>query len=131
MFSLSSKHAVKAMLFLAKQDHDRFISAQELSELCGVPAPYLSKLMKVLARQDIIESRKGVGGGLRMNKKRVTFYDICDALDDPVVRNSCFLSKNQCQSSDPCRFHDDWLKEKKRMMTFLKSMKIEKNVRSS
>ncbi len=128
MLSASSKYALRALLCLAKyQDNsETFMRVDVLSEEAGVPAPYLSKIIKILARKDIVETRRGLTGGVRLgaNKKKITFFDICEALDEPIINEECLLSKKACNANAPCPLHHEWKKNREGIYKFLKRAKI-------
>lgn len=125
MLSLSTKYALKALMCLAKNSSDDFVQVVDLSVEADVPGPYLSKIMKQLAIKGIVESRRGKNGGVRYPEKaNHTFYDVCIALEDPIVTPGCFLSKSQCNSSTPCRAHSNWTKLRKEITKFLHESKI-------
>lgn len=125
MLSLSTKYALKALMCLAKSAKGDFVQVVDLSVEADVPGPYLSKIMKQLAIKGIVESRRGKNGGVRYsNKANYTFYDICVALDDPIVTQGCFLNKSQCNSGNPCRAHSGWSKLKKDITRFLQESRI-------
>ena len=126
MLSLSSKYALRALKVLATEDPDKFYRVDLLSRKASVPGPYLSKIMKVLARREIIESRRGLSGGVRLRrgKKAISFYEVCDALEDPIIHQRCILAKTACNAGSPCSMHYEWQKVKAQTMAFLKAAKI-------
>lgn len=126
MLSMSSKYAVRALLYLADQPGERFISVEELASKTGVPAPYLSKVMKVLARGELIEAKRGPQGGVRFTKPRATLFEVCTALEDPVVVFKCLLSNERCTPTHPCALHDRWSAERERLTAFLHTTVIER-----
>ena len=83
--------------------------------------------MKTLATKDLIISKKGLGGGFKLDRKKkpLTFYEVCVALDDPIIRNSCFLERKTCSESDSCSFHSKWTKMKGVVVRELKNAKID------
>jgi Rrf2 family iron-sulfur cluster assembly transcriptional regulator len=127
MLSISTKYAIKALSFLAKQRDDGFLSVDYLSEKTGVPRPYLAKLVKNLANHRIVITKKGISGGVKLNRQNAapTIYDVCVALDDPLVRNICFMSKSRCGEKSPCRYHSDWSAAREPVLRFLKDSTIE------
>lgn len=126
MITLSTKYALSALLFLAGVDSDDYFAMETLSAETGVPRPYLAKLMKLLAAKNIVLSKKGLGGGFKLDQKRkgLTLYDVCVALDDPVVKEVCFLGRRQCSDSKACAFHPSWSEMKKQILKFTRDFKI-------
>ena len=127
MLSISTKYAIKALTYLARHRDDSFVSVDDLSEKSGVPRPYLAKLVKNLGINGIVITKKGLSGGVRLNRDDAapTFYDVCVALNDPLVRNFCFLSKSRCGDKSPCKFHTEWSAAREPVIRFLKESTIE------
>ena len=56
----------------------RHVAAFEIAEKYGVSPHHLAKVLSELAREGIVESVRGVGGGYRFtgNARRLTLYDV-------------------------------------------------------
>ena len=65
-------------------DPDRHISAAEIAEKYGVSSHHLAKVLSELAREGVVESVRGVGGGYRFagNARRLTLMDIIRNFED-------------------------------------------------
>lgn len=126
MITNSTKYALKALLYLASDCHDDFVQVDRLSEVTGVPGPYLSKLMKELGKQGIVETRRGASGGVRLKKSNMSLLDICKALKDPIVDADCFLNATACDRNSPCPFHKEWGDLRKRFLDFLSKSTLKK-----
>jgi Rrf2 family iron-sulfur cluster assembly transcriptional regulator len=125
MLSTTSKYALTAMLALARAPSDEYVMIRELSSRIGVPAPYLSKIINTLAAKGFVETKKGISGGVRLQKNSSpSFLDICRALDDPIVSTACFLSKTACNREAPCPIHDQWLPIRENTINFLRQTPI-------
>jgi Rrf2 family iron-sulfur cluster assembly transcriptional regulator len=126
MLAVTTKYAIKALQHLAKQDSRHFMQVNALSQAIEVPGPYLAKIVKALAARGVVETRRGFSGGVRLSPREgtLTYYDICIALDDPVVISSCLLSKESCNSQDPCPIHVEWRKTKELLVKFLQKARV-------
>lgn len=126
MLSLSTKHAIRALRSLAEFPPGDFVRVQQVSKKSGVPGPYLSKIMKTLAQKGLIESRRGSRGGVRLPtpRKPLSFYEICEALDDGSLSPQCILSKKGCNSLSPCGMHTKWTTLRERINQFLKDSPV-------
>ena len=122
MLSPQSKYALRAMMYLAQQGHDIFVKVEDIAVESDLPAPYLAKIFKLLAEQDLIVSKRGKNGGVQLNRCRdsISFYDICEATGDPIVRAECVLFKKLCEPKQPCSFHPKWSRTKQRLLSFLR-----------
>jgi Rrf2 family nitric oxide-sensitive transcriptional repressor len=86
MISQTVEYSLRAVLVLASQ-YDKAMTVREMAEVARIPAPYLSKIMKGLVRSEIVQSRRGLGGGFKLarNPKDITIWDVTQAID-PLER---------------------------------------------
>ena len=72
---------------------DGLVSTAQLAEVTHVPMNYLAKVLQLLARADLVNGRRGVGGGYKLARaaSEITMLDIIDSID-PIKRiESCPL----------------------------------------
>jgi Rrf2 family protein len=67
----------------------RTIAAAEIADKYGVSIHHLAKVLRELARAELVESARGVGGGYRFtgNAKRVTLMDVIERFEDISARS--------------------------------------------
>ncbi len=82
MISQTVEYALRAVVTIAQHD-GRPCTAQQLSVITHVPAPYLSKLLQGLVRAGLISSRRGLHGGfvLAKDSAKLTIWEVVDAVD--------------------------------------------------
>lgn len=82
MISQTVEYALRAIVAIAQHD-GRPCTAQQISEITQVPAPYLSKLMQRLVRGGIANSQRGVHGGFVLVQKpsELTIWEVVDAVE--------------------------------------------------
>ena len=126
MLSQQSKYALRAVQYLAKVEKGTFHRVDEIARATGLPAPYLSKILKSLTQQGVLRSRRGKNGGVALqdDDTAVTFLEICRAVDDPIVKAECVLHKRLCNASRPCAFHEKWSATKKKLLQFLEQEEL-------
>jgi Rrf2 family nitric oxide-sensitive transcriptional repressor len=74
------------MVHLASESpHAR--TTDQIAEATLVPRAYLSKVLQSLAREGLIHSQRGVGGGMTLNRspEELTIFDIVNAVE-PIQR---------------------------------------------
>lgn len=127
MLSPQSKYALRAVLFLQEQDHGHFVRVEEIARETDLPAPYLSKILKLLVADQIILSRRGKNGGVQLNRSRrnISFLQICGSVGDPIVRSECVLFKKSCDKNNPCPFHGAWSDTKAQLLAFLRDTSVD------
>lgn len=108
MLSNSSKYAINAVLYLAVHtDETKKISAREIADAINIPSPFLSKLLQILSRKNIISSSKGPGGGFYMTEKNLNLHliEIVKHIDGLDNFEDCVLGLKKCSSEKPCPVH--------------------------
>lgn len=86
MFSKSVEYALRAVVHLA--DHaPSSRTTDQISEATKVPKPYLSKVLQGLDRAGIVQSRRGIGGGVALVKTpdALTILEVVNAVE-PIGR---------------------------------------------
>ena len=86
MFSQTAEYALRAISCLAESS-PASVTTEQIAEATSVPPAYLSKVLQSLRRAGIVQSRRGIGGGVSLARdpKDVTIYQIIDAVD-PIQR---------------------------------------------
>lgn len=74
---MATRHALFAVLELAARP-DAQMSAADIADKYGISPNHLSKVLRTLGREGLVEAVRGVGGGYRFvgNAKRITLLDI-------------------------------------------------------
>jgi FeS assembly SUF system regulator len=103
-----SKLADYGILLLAELARDTGTephTARELSETSELPAPVVSKILKTLARQGVIESQRGAKGGYTFLRRpeELTVAAIIEALDGPVALTECSIAPDICIHETNCQ----------------------------
>ena len=92
MLSQTVEYALRAVVYLANRPGES-ARTSEIAELTKVPPAYLSKVLQALSREEIVTSRRGIGGGVTLSRdpSELTVLDVVEAVD-PIQRiNSCPL----------------------------------------
>ena len=86
-------------------------AAPELSEATGLPLPTVSKILKLLSRQGVLESHRGVKGGYSLAEipERISVVRMIEALDGPIAFTDCVdEAPGSCSQEETCRIRDNW-----------------------
>ena len=88
MISQTSEYALRAAVFLATRADETPASAQEISEAVRVPVGYLQKILRMLARHDILVAQRGTNGGFYLAKvaTAISILDVLNASDTNIQR---------------------------------------------
>lgn len=107
--STTTRYALRAVVHLARADDGR-IPAVRLSRELDLPENYLSKTLHELARQGILDSTRGPGGGYRLAvpADELPLLRVVETFESVEPDRSCVLGRSDCDPSDPCPVHDRW-----------------------
>ncbi len=86
MITQTAEYALRAVVYLADQDSVPQTTAQ-IAEATLVPPDYLSKVMQMLGRSKIVNSRRGLNGGFTLVKdaSELTALEVINMVD-PIQR---------------------------------------------
>lgn len=83
ILSRSSEYAIRAFLYLAKQEPGRLVMARQIADDAGLPGHFLAKLLQQLARKGLVRSNKGPSGGftLATDPREINILAIVEAVE--------------------------------------------------
>jgi Rrf2 family protein len=86
MFSQTVEYALRAVVHLADQAPAPQTTDQ-IARVTLVPKAYLSKVIQGLCRANIVQSKRGIGGGIALVKSpsELTILDVVNAVE-PITR---------------------------------------------
>ena len=85
-------------------------SAAEVAASTGLGLPTVSKLLKSLAKADLVVSTRGAQGGYKLsrNPDLISAADVIDALEGPVSITECSASDSHCDFESVCSVGNAW-----------------------
>lgn len=109
--SKMADYAVVTLAALAA-DESAMMTSGKLSAKTGLPEPTVAKVLKLLSRDNIIESIRGVNGGYKMilATPDISLARIIAAVDGPVALTSCVEGNNNqpCSYESCCAVKGRW-----------------------
>ena len=99
----STDFAMRILIYLAQQD--KLLTMPVLAEKLSIPYNNLTKLIQHMAKANIIHTKKGKNGGIRLLKdaKEVTLRNIVDLIDGPTTLSECQKTEALCALSSNCK----------------------------
>lgn len=92
-------------------DPERLFNATELAEETQLPQPTVSKILKILAREGLLASQRGVKGGYALEREpaEVSVADVISALEGPIAITECVdESPGLCSQESFCPVRGNW-----------------------
>lgn len=108
--SQTAEHALRAVLFLARQPHGTRVPAEEIARALDAPRNYLSKTLGLLAREGLITGARGPTGGFRLERRpeELTLAEVVGPFEEPGGSGVCLEGGRPCDSATPCDAHARW-----------------------
>lgn len=98
-------YTLRVLMYCASNT-DRLVTIAELAERHGVSKNHLMKIVNDLARQGVLETTRGRGGGLRLLKDaaRIRIGDVVRSTETDFRLVECFDGRtNTCNLTPSCR----------------------------
>ncbi len=91
MLSKKTKYAIKALVFLAKNQAQPPMQIARIAEEENIPKKFLEQILLDLRNAGYLYSKKGAGGGYSLNKNPTEIYlvDILRITDGPIAMVPC------------------------------------------
>lgn len=126
MISQKTKYALKALIYLAQQEHNYIARTAEIANNAHIPRKFLESILLDLKRGQLVSSKQGVHGGyyLLKNKSNISLADVHRLFDGAVALLPC-ASENfyepckDCPNEAQCRLR--WALQEVKQQT-LKAM---------
>lgn len=108
-----TKQADYAIVLLTQMANapDRQLNASEAAEQTGLPQPIVSKILKLLARRDLLVSHRGAKGGYRLSRAadRISVAQIIEAVEGPIAITECVDdTPGECSQEPVCPVRSNW-----------------------
>ncbi len=89
---------------------DRQYNAPELSAEAHLPLPMVAKILKLLAREGLLASHRGVKGGYSLARlpEEITMAEIVTALEGPIALTECVEETGLCAHEPICPSRSNW-----------------------
>ena len=90
---------------------ERLFTAPDLAEEAHLPLPTVSKVLKLLARDGLLDSHRGAKGGycLARPPKELTVAEIIGCLEGPIAMTECIDdSPGVCDQEGSCPVQGNW-----------------------
>jgi Rrf2 family protein len=111
-------YALRAMIYLASLPAGAREPLQDVAQKNDIPKEFLSKIFKSLSEGGLVTAIRGPGGGVAMARtaSEISFLDVIEAVEGPVVLNVCLDDTKGCALSSSCTMQSIWRAGQERML---------------
>lgn len=101
-------------------------SLEDISRCVEVPRSYLPKIVNKLARHGILETKRGVGGGVALTRpaSEVTLLHVVEAIEGPGWMTECLLNLGDGPCGDACPTREFWARTRQSITTQLRAITL-------
>ena len=101
-------YAILMMVELARDGE--MLSAHALAERIHVEVPTASKVLKLLAGNELLESYRGANGGYRVSRiaAEISVAEVIAAIEGPIAMTECSVEEGLCAQEDNCGLRSNW-----------------------
>jgi FeS assembly SUF system regulator len=108
-----TKQADYGIVLMTRMADDpvRLYTAPELSGETLIPQPMVAKILKLLSREGLLASQRGVKGGYRLARdpEGISVAAMIAALDGPIAFTECVEgAPGSCSQEAVCRLRTNW-----------------------
>lgn len=123
LLSKSCEYGMRAVLFIAFAEEDKYIPIKEISEQLNIPHHFLTKILQKLTANELLTSMKGPNGGVQLKKDANNIYllEIVQAIDGNELFNECVLGLPGCGNQEPCALHHKWIDRREGIKNMMNS----------
>ena len=102
-------YGIVLLTHLASQP-ERHVNAPELAAETQLPLPMVSKILKLLVREGLLVSHRGVKGGYSLGRlpEEITMAEIIAALEGPIAITECIEVSSDCSHERICPVRSNW-----------------------
>jgi len=103
-------YGIVLLAVMAEHERGRIHTAREVSVRSGLPLPMVSKIMRSLARGDVLTSHRGVTGGYSLDRsaRETTVAEVIRAIDGPISMVQCGVEPGACEQEPVCPTRINW-----------------------
>lgn len=106
---------------------ERRRSAAEIAAAIRVPAPTVSKILKMLARDGLVASLRGARGGYLLARPAhaISLADIIHAMDGPIGMTECSITPGLCAQEAACAVRANWQRVNHAVLGVLREISLD------
>ena len=116
-YSKQMQYALQILLHLQRSENE-YITVNDIAAKEELPRDFLSKIVQELAKWNLIDTRRGRNGGIKLGKdsESITVQDVVNVMGASSDRiHDCIIGEKSCTTLEPCSvcegFHQQFAKD--------------------
>lgn len=126
-------YGLRAMIFLASITPDEIVPFREIARRMQIPEEFAAKILKTLATKGLVKATRGAHGGYSLARptSEISFLDVIEAVEGPVVVNLCLDKSEACRLTPSCTMYSVWKEGQERMLEVYRHATLDRLVMQS
>ena len=123
--SRKSDYALRAVIYLARLNPDRYGRVSEIAKAKDIPQAFLAQILPQLANRGVVRSQQGAHGGYALARapKQISFLEVIESVEGPLRLNKCVEGHHDdCSILDSCEMLYVWNQAQTQIVDFLSSV---------
>ena len=129
MFNKETEYALRGLVYIQLQNAKGLKPGiAEIAKEVDTPQFFMAKILQRLAKQGLVQSAKGKGGGFYFdeNKPDLSLEEVIRFTEGTDFFNSCAFGFKKCSDENPCPMHDRYA----RIRESIKQMVTQESIQS-
>lgn len=103
-------YATVIMNHLALQPEERLLSANQVAQDTHISPPTVSKLLKILQENNLVNSARGVEGGYQLARsaEKISVAEVITAIEGKPAMTECAAHQGDCAQESVCAVRGNW-----------------------
>ena len=105
-------YGIVIMTRIADMDQNKVHTAREISEDTKIPLPTVTRLLKTLSNNGLLNSQRGSQGGYSLSgsSEDISVANIIESFEGPIALTECSTNTCECSYETKCSMEEPWQK---------------------
>ena len=119
-------YSIVILTNLVIKNENAIHTAKELSEFSEIPLPTVTRILKMLSSEGLLESHRGAQGGYALSKSPtdISVAEVIEAMEGPIVLTECASDDCGCEFEPSCAVGKPWQKINRAVNNVLQNISL-------
>ena len=97
-------YAMRAVAYLSNLGPEQRAATSQIAEDQQIPPSFLAKIVSQLSVAGLLQTSRGARGGVSLARtpEEISFLEVVEAIDGPILLNECVADGTTCNFGDSC-----------------------------
>lgn len=102
-----TEYALRTILELSAQPFGEYVQTRVIAEKRQISGLFLAKTIQILARAGLVQTQRGVQGGVRLSRpgSTITLKEVISVMEGEPSVNRCLSNSSYCEDIPSCKVH--------------------------